>query len=49
VAAGWFATALLLTVLMHDVDAYVLVIGAALYALMALPGWLLWRSARAGG
>jgi hypothetical protein len=49
VAAGWFATALLLAVLMHDVDAYVLVIGAALFGLMALPGWVLWRSARAGG
>ena len=49
VAAGWFATALLLAVLMHNIDAYVLVIGAALFALMALPGWVLWRSARAGG
>jgi len=49
VAAGWFATALLLAVLMHDIDAYVLVIGVALLGLMALPGWVLWRSARAGG
>lgn len=49
VAAGWFATALLLATLMHDLDAYVLVIGGALLALMALPGWVLWRSARAGG
>lgn len=48
VAAGWFATALLLAVLMHDLGAYVVVIGAALFALMALPGWVLWRSARAG-
>ena len=49
VAAGWFATALLLATLMHNLDAYVLVIGAALFGLMALPGWVLWRSARAGG
>lgn len=49
VAAGWFATALLLATLLRNLDAYVLVIGAALYGLMALPGWVLWRSARAGG
>jgi hypothetical protein len=49
VAAGWFATALLLATLMHNLDGYVLVIGIALFGLMALPGWLLWRTARAGG
>jgi hypothetical protein len=49
VAAGWFATALLLATLLHNLDAYVLVIGVALLGLMALPGWVLWRSARAGG
>jgi hypothetical protein len=48
VAAGWFATALLLAMLMHNLDAYLVVIGAALFGLMALPGWVLWRSARAG-
>lgn len=49
VAAGWFATALLLATLLHNLDAYVFVIGAALFGLMAFPGWVLWRSARAGG
>jgi len=49
VAGGWCATALLLTVLMHNLGAYVLVIGVALLGLMALPGWMLMRSARAGG
>jgi len=48
VAAGWFATALLLAALMHNIDGYISVIGAALLGLMALPGWILWRSARAG-
>jgi hypothetical protein len=48
VAAGWFATALLLAVLMHNIDGYIAVIGVALLGLMALPGWILWRSARAG-
>ena len=49
VAGGWFATALLLAMLLHNIGAYILVIGAALFGLMALPGWVLWRSARAGG
>jgi len=49
VAAGWFVTALLLTVLMDNIAGYVIVIGAALLGLMALPGWVLWRLARVGG
>jgi len=48
VAVGWFATALVLAVLLHHVGYYILVIGAALFGLLALPGWVLWRSARAG-
>ena len=47
VSAGWFATALALTVLLPALVAFVFVLGAALFALMALPGWALWRSARA--
>jgi hypothetical protein len=49
VSGGWFVCALVLTPLLHLMAAYILVLGVALFALMALPGWLLWRTARAGG
>lgn len=43
-----FASALLLTALLHDLDAFIFVLGAVFLGLMAIPGWLLWRSARVG-
>jgi hypothetical protein len=48
VSAGWFASALALTTLLHALVAFVFVLGAALFALMALPGWALWRAGRDG-
>ena len=46
VSAGWFATALLLALLVEH-HLFVLLIGVALLLLMALPGWVLMRNAPA--
>ena len=48
VSGGWFVSALVLATLLHVIAAYIFVLGIALFGLMALPGWLLWRLARAG-
>ena len=48
VSMSWFACSLLLTALLHHLFAFILVVVVALYALMALPGWVLLRTARAG-
>jgi hypothetical protein len=45
VSAGWFATAILGAVALERIDLFILLIGAALLLLMALPGWILMRSA----
>ena len=49
VSGGWFVSALVLAALLHVMAAYILVLGLVLFGLMALPGWVLWRSARTGG
>jgi hypothetical protein len=46
VSAGWFASALLLALLI-DHHSFVLVLGVVLLLLMALPGWVLMRNAPA--
>ena len=46
VSAGWFATALLLALLVKH-HGFVLLMGMALLLLMALPGWVLMRNAPA--
>ena len=46
VSAGWFATSLLLALLIGH-HSFVLLIGVALLLLMALPGWVLMRNAPA--
>jgi len=43
VSAGWFATALLLALLIES-HWFVLLLGLSLLALMALPGWVLMRN-----
>lgn len=48
VSAGWFASALLLAAVIER-PVFVLLVGAALLLLMALPGWVLMRGARARG
>lgn len=45
VSAGWFATAFLGALALERVDLFILLIGAALLLLMALPGWILMRGA----
>jgi hypothetical protein len=47
VALGWFATTVALGVLVNDPAAFLLTIAIALIALMALPGWLMMRAAKA--
>jgi len=48
-AMGWFASAVSLGVLIDNVPAYVLVLGLALFAFMALPGLIILRlSAKTG-
>ncbi len=48
VAAGWFATTIALGVLMANVGAFVLVLAIALFVLMTIPGWIIWRGAKRG-
>ena len=43
ISAGWFATAILGAVALERIDLFILLIGAALLLLMALPGWILMR------
>ena len=46
VAFGWFAATVALGVAVFaDIGLYLLVLGVALFVCMALPGWLIWRSA----
>jgi hypothetical protein len=46
VAVGWFATTVALGVAVFaDVGAYLLILGVALFGLMAIPGWVIWRGA----
>ncbi len=45
VSAGWFATAFLGALALERLDLFLLLIGAALLLLMALPGWILMRGA----
>lgn len=46
VALGWFATTVALGVAVFaDIGAYLLILGVALFVLMALPGWAIWRGA----
>ncbi|MEG3180853.1 hypothetical protein [Sphingomonas sp. LT1P40] len=46
VSIGWFVTAFLAALSLQRVDLFLLLIGTALLLLMALPGWVLMRSAR---
>lgn len=46
VAAGWFVTTIALGVLMENIGAFVLVLAIALFLLMTLPGWVIWRGAK---
>ena len=48
VAVGWFATTIALGVLMTNTGAFVLVLAIALFVLMTIPGWLIWRGAKQG-
>lgn len=46
-AAGWFAATVALGVaIFADIGAYLLILGIALVALMAVPGWFMWRGAK---
>ncbi|WKL57011.1 hypothetical protein Q1W73_15300 [Asticcacaulis sp. ZE23SCel15] len=45
VSAGWFAVTVVLTLLVTNVQAYLLVLGLALWGLMAAPGYVLMRRA----
>lgn len=47
VAVGWFATTIALGVLMSNTGAFVLVLAIALFTLMTIPGWIIWRGAKA--
>jgi hypothetical protein len=47
VAVGWFATTIGLGVLMTNTGAFVLVLAIALFVLMSIPGWIIWRGAKA--
>ena len=47
VAAGWFATTIALGTLMSNTGAFVLVLAIALFSLMSIPGWIIWRGAKA--
>lgn len=47
VAVGWFATTIALGVLMSQTGAFVLVLAIALFLLMSVPGWIIWRGAKA--
>ncbi len=46
VAAGWFATTIALGLLMSNTGAFVLVLAIALFSLMSIPGWIMWRRAK---
>ncbi len=47
VAAGWFATTMALGIAVFgDIGTYLLILGIALFALMAVPGWVIWRGAK---
>lgn len=45
VSAGWFITAFLGALVLDRLDLFLPLVGAALLLLMALPGWILMRSA----
>jgi len=47
VAVGWFATTIALGTLMSQTGAFVLVLAIALFLLMSIPGWIIWRGAKA--
>jgi hypothetical protein len=45
-AAGWFVTTVALGVAVFgDIGTYLLILAVALIALMAIPGWVIWRGA----
>ena len=47
VALGWFATTVALGVAVFgDIGAYLLILSVALFVLMAVPGWVIWRDAK---
>jgi hypothetical protein len=47
VSAGWFATSLALGVAVFgDIGTYLAILGIALFFLMAIPGWVIWRGAK---
>ena len=43
VSAGWLVAGLLAGLLVNNIGAYIAVVGIALFALMALPGWVVMR------
>ncbi len=45
VSAGWFVAAMLGALTIDRMELFILLIGVALFLLMALPGWILMRSA----
>jgi hypothetical protein len=46
VALGWFATTVALGMAVFaDIGTYLLILGVALFVLMAIPGWVIWRGA----
>lgn len=50
VALGWFGTTVALGVAVFgDIGAYLLILSVALTALMAVPGWVIWRGAKKAG
>lgn len=47
VALGWFVTTIALGVAVFgDIGTYLLILGVALFVLMAIPGWVIWRGAK---
>jgi len=48
VSGGWFAAAIALGFLIRDLPNYMLVLSAALFGLMAVPGYIMMRHGKAG-
>lgn len=47
VAAGWFAMTVTLGLVVGSAASYLLVLGVGLFVLMAIPGYAIWRGAKA--
>jgi hypothetical protein len=46
-AVGWFVMTVALGIAVYaDIGAYLLILSIALFVLMALPGWVIWRGAK---